>query len=280
MRPVSLLAVVVITMLLPSACAHRGKPVQAASPARRAGDARAAPAPAPARPRLLPAGELPSLDLATRVGAYLARDAVWVAGHPLAVNRDYDFMTALAMESIGPALAARRRRDGNVELARRLAELAPPDDGALLDAFCSARERRTCVDLAGRSLRIYGLLFGEASARLLVVVEVEPGGGSRASQHAALVELADAGGLDARALQDAFATGLVAIANEYSAELPPASAAPTDSASCRLSPATKLTGTIIARSAQYVQLLVPETQRLLCPVGAVIAGPEPGSDPS
>src|ERR1051325_7291257 len=52
--------------------------------------------------------ELTRLDVESRLGAYAARDAVWVPGKPLLVSSEYDMAFAMALEA-GPALAAVKR---------------------------------------------------------------------------------------------------------------------------------------------------------------------------
>src|SRR5258707_1303848 len=67
-----------------------------------------------------PLRDLTGLDMEARLGAYQARDAIWVSGQPLLVNRSYDFALAASDEQGGPALAAMLRRRANVALAERL----------------------------------------------------------------------------------------------------------------------------------------------------------------
>ena len=127
--------------------------------------ATATPLPVPAS-----ASELQALELRERVGAYAARSAAWIPSQPIAVNRDFDFATALGTDS-GAGIAAALRRDKNAALAEQLGQLEAIEPVAAMAHAC-AQERAACAELAPTGVRIYGLLYGEKTARLRVLLEL------------------------------------------------------------------------------------------------------------
>jgi hypothetical protein len=123
------------------------------------------------------------------------------------LNREYDFALSVAELGPAPALAARLRREGNVDLSRRLARVEPIAERALLDRllhYC-ARECRAS------GARVYGVLFGQSLPRLRVVLETTDGLG--ASRQYWLVGPTDHHDALARrgALQRAFDSGLAGL---------------------------------------------------------------------
>lgn len=119
--------------------------------------------------RVVPASDLPKLDLAQHVGSYAAQDAAWVRGQPIVVNRDFDFATAFALD-VGAGVAAAKRQKENGELAAKLASLDSIDSQALLQAQCASRQD-ACARFSGYSIRLFGLLYGQRAACLRVVLE-------------------------------------------------------------------------------------------------------------
>jgi hypothetical protein len=137
--------------------------------------------------QVTPTSDLPKLNLAERVGSYAAQDAAWVRGQPIAVNRDFDFALASALD-IGAGIAAARRQKENVELADKLASLDPIDPQTLLRSQCAARPD-ACARFYGHSLRLFGLLYGQRAARLRVVLEsVGAASGTSAPLYVAISE--------------------------------------------------------------------------------------------
>jgi hypothetical protein len=120
---------------------------------------------------VVPVTELPQLDLVRYVGTYAAQDAVWVRGHPVAVNRDFDFAIALGLDTVGAGIAASRRKAANAGLAEKLAGIEPIDPQKLLATQCAAHPA-ACKRFSGHTICLYGLLFGEHAARLRVVLEL------------------------------------------------------------------------------------------------------------
>lgn len=263
-----------LVVLALTGCVHAAPvPREAAEPRPEPASSTQAPSSATPStgPTLLPLTELPSLDLEARFGGYIARDAAWSAGQPLAINRDFDFGVAMSMQDIGPGLAAKRRRDGNEELANQLAGLAPLDPGALLQMLCDAPPRTTCQQLAAQSVRLYGLLWGDKDARLLVVLEVvEPA--PRFSVHATISDARPlAAFLEPNALGSAFHDGLAALATVIDKTAPPTAT----TGACELSPGAKLAGRVIANEAAFTLLTLdtPSAPRVLCPSDATETTP-------
>jgi hypothetical protein len=218
------------------------------------------------RPILADIGQIAVLDLAQGVTAYQSRDAAWVPGQPLAVNADYDFAMALAIEGAGPGLAVAKRRQSSQALAQRFGALAPLDRDALLRVLCDAPPHTACARFAGRPLLIYGFVFGDREARLQVFVEA---GAAREGEYPA-VSVTDARAVEAflepGALQRAFEDELVSIA----AILERASATTDASGTCKVGGRSSLQGRVIAETTDDVWMLVsePREQRVVCPKNA------------
>lgn len=260
-------AALVLNLALACAC-PRPAPRSAHPPARATQTTSAplqtSPAPSP-RPTLLPIADLPQLDLAARVGPYLSQDAAWVPGQPLAVNRDFDFMLAMSLEGgLGAGLAAKKRQDENRALAQQLAVLPPIDSSALLDALCSAAPQHGCADRAGQSIRIYGLLFGDKEAGLLVVLETQTTG-EPPTLHAVLANATSAWH-EPGTLQRSFARAMLDLARD----LQPASPPTDTTADCQLTAGAKLTGQVLATHADRTVLQIPpQALQLSCPTAAL-----------
>jgi hypothetical protein len=111
------------------------------------------------------------VDLAKMFGSYQSRDALWVPGQLVAVNRDYDYQLA-AVGDAGPALALVRRRTANRALVRELLEMqVEPITPDWLAATLARHFKARKLPAGLEQLRVYGLLFGERSARLQVIAE-------------------------------------------------------------------------------------------------------------
>lgn len=264
-----------LAMILLACACPRPVPISA-----RATPAASAPAPTSAepslRPTLLPIAELPRLDLAARLGAYLSQGAAWVPGQPLAVNRDYDFMLAMSIDSgVGAGLAAKKRQDENRAFAQRLTALSQIDSNALLDALCRAAPQHGCAARAGQGVRIYGLLFGDTDARLLVVLETRSTA-DEPTLHAVLANRGDSAAWhEPGTLQRSFARALYDLAADLEPGPPPTDA----TTACQLTGGAKLAGQIVATHADRTVLLIsPHTLRLSCPTSAL--EPKPAAPPT
>lgn len=220
-----------------------------------------------ALPTLLPFSRLSELNVQQRLSNYEIRDAVWVPNQPILVNRDFDFGVALSLEDIGPAIAVVQRRKANAALAQRLASIPPIDAGRLLHALCRPSPAfDSCAQLAARSLRIYGLLFGEHDARLQVVLEVN-GAEGRPYLYSALTEARPVDAFVTPGVaQAAFTTGLVTMAPWIASGW---EATATDGR-CNIGGAAKLHGKVIQSSPNHILLVIPgeHPRRLLCPSDA------------
>jgi hypothetical protein len=218
----------------------------------------------------LPISELPSLDLSARFDEYLVRDAAWVPGLPLAINRDFDFALAMSLDGIGAGIAAKKRRDANLELAQRLSGVAPLDHDALLQALCAASPA-ACERLAGARVRIYGLLFGEHDARLQVVLEV-----AAAKLEPALYQVVTEAHpvetfLEAGVLLHAFQRATADMASAMFGSASPDTAL----GGCRVGGTAKVEGRLLESTPSHTVLLLerPTTLRVLCPRDAFEALP-------
>jgi hypothetical protein len=175
------------TVLMASACGASTLPPAASATGARARCASLPrahvepPQPSAATPIVAPLSELAGLDLEARFGGYAGRDAQWVRGQPIAVNRAFDFGRALSLEGAGAGLAVVQRRKGNAELAEQLAQLPAIDAAALVAKICAQRPAG-CAAIAGARLRCYAQVFGVKAARVRVVSERVDG----ASQSVAL----------------------------------------------------------------------------------------------
>lgn len=95
----------------------------------------------------------------TSIDPYKLTDAVWLEGRPIAVNRAFDFATAMMMPGLGAGLAAAQRQKANLKDAETLSNLAlPPSAGIALDSY------RQC------GTHVYVLLWSDANAREVLVV--------------------------------------------------------------------------------------------------------------
>ncbi len=257
----------------------------AAVPAERSGGQQARTTASPAAPQpnpgptLSPISELPNLDLAARVGTYLATDAVWVPGQPLAVNRDFDFATAMTMEGIGPALAAAKRKKDNDAFAARLSALPTIDPIVLLHALC-APPGAACETMSNRTARIYGLLFGEHGARLQVFVDVEPTPTAPALSYAAVTAAARAPAyLEHGALEHAFTAALAVISPALALPAARADQTTPSPGRCAIGDQGHIDGALVGAvpaQGRHALIVVSEGQgRLLCPQDAFTAMPAP-----
>lgn len=255
----------IVAALLLTACAHPGPGSLAADRARK--PPVEVPRAASPRPVVSPGTELTRLDLSARLGEYQGRDAAWVPGLPLAVNRDFDFALALSIEGVGPGIAARKRRDANLEFAQRLSEVAAFDAQAQLEALCAASPRFACEHLAGEQVRIYGLLFGERDARLQVVLEIAPVAAERMLYIAVSEARPIAAFLEAGVLQQVFGHAAADLAGSLAESASPDTALST----CMVGGTAKLTGRRLVSRAGHALLLVeePTARKVLCPHDAI-----------
>jgi hypothetical protein len=237
------------------------------------------PAPAPAHgPVVAPLSELTELDLGARVGPYPAQSAAWIRGQPVAVNHDFDFGIALAMEDgMGAGIAAAKRISKNAAFAEQLAKLEPIDPHTLLQRLCSDVPS-ACTKLAGARARIFGLLYGERAARLRVVLERV----DATASDPIYVSISDALTLDDLArpgvLAGAFSRELGRILALIEA---PSQATGAEGGRCAAGDSTTIAGHVIARDGPRVILAAtdPLPARVSCAAGS-FTGDAPTSAPA
>ena len=238
--------------------------------------------PAPPRPALMPVEQLRALDLGTRLGTYQARDAEWVGGQPVVVNRDYDFQLAMSMHyRVGPALAASRRQEANRELAQQVEKMRPIVPAELfaeLERRCEGR----CPELHAETARLYAVLYGTETARLRVVLETDdPRRGSLqlvsvGSPHAA-TEFASEG-----LLRSELDRGLGRL-HALLSEVPSTPTELGDEATlgrCRVGGTESVDGQVIGRSGDNVVMALrasPSPARAACPTEAFLVGQAPSA---
>jgi len=206
----------------------------------------------------------------------MSQDAVWVPGQPLAVNRDFDFALAMSMDAIGPGLAARKRQDANVALAKRLAELPPLEPNALLRSLCPAPPRTACTALTGKQVRIYRLLFGERSARLQLMLEVESSQDD-ASRYGAVTE---AFPIEALHEPEALSKRFLEAAAQTAVALSSAAATGGATGACKAGDGATFEGRVVTATANHAVLLItePRPARIVCPTSAFEAS-QPSAAP-
>jgi hypothetical protein len=224
---------------------------------------------------LTPVSELASLDLGRRLDAYHVRDARWVHGWPLLVNREYDFSIAFGLPNVGPALAAAKRRDANTALASRLASLHPIEPRKLLHHLrgaCGA----SCVAVPHGRSTLYGVLFGVRSARLRLVLE---SGSTRAPLYQAVTSARPLDVLASeRSVEEQFLAAVDALAALIKASTLPVSS--NALATCNVGDRARVRGHLASVDGQVATLVLaaPSAARLSCPVDALER--EPGLHPS
>ncbi len=115
--------------------------------------------------------EIHQLEVESIFGNYLVTDAVWVNGHPLLVNQEFDFAIGIALPDIGLGIAAKKRKDANNDTARKLESMSPI---SLADEFDKAVQscQSNYSGISDFRASILGLLFGEKKARLQMVLEI------------------------------------------------------------------------------------------------------------
>jgi hypothetical protein len=202
--------------------------------------------------------DLPKLSLVERVGSYAAQDAAWVRGQPIAVNRDFDFALASALD-IGAGIAAARRQKENAELAEKLASLDPIDLPTLLRSQCAARPDG-CSRIAGYSIRLFGLLYGQRAARLRVVLEfVGAVDGASAPLYVAISEAHEITDFEQpNVLRSAFETEIGHIVELFE----PSSASESDDR-CATGDSTYVVGKRIDRDASHIVLRASDPTSML-----------------
>jgi len=124
------------------------------------------------RLRFTPVGAIHARRPAALFGPYRGEGAAWVRGCPLAVNRDYDFATALMLPEVGAAVAAQRRQTDNAALAAELSR-APRCDVTRHFLAALAPRPADALRRSRTTLTIYALLFGGEAARLQTFVIAE-----------------------------------------------------------------------------------------------------------
>jgi hypothetical protein len=216
--------------------------------------------------------ELRHLDLEARFGIYQARDAQWVPGQPLVVNRDFDFETAMTLDGAGSGLAVAKRRDGNAALAKQLAGLPPIRPEALLRNLVDPCGDR-CPLMAHGIERIYGVLYGDREARLRIVVEpAQPD--EQPLLYVAVSASRDAATFaDPGVLASAFHAGLATLASKLFLPRPPTEHA-DDDARCVVGDATYVLGQTVVAYGDIVIMTAatPCDVTLLCPRDAYTQG--------
>jgi hypothetical protein len=204
------------------------------------------------------ASELRALDLAARVGTYVAQDAVWISGQPLAVNRDFDFAIAAALDIEGAGIAAAQRRSANVALTRTLERLAAIDPHRLLQARCTVQPA-SCAGLHGHEIRLYGVLFGARSARLRTILEI-----ADATPSARVyVSVSDAMAVSEFEKPDVLRSIFEREIDRVLGLLKVTHAPTAAEAQCPSGDSTSITGQLVARDGLRVMLLASDPQPML-----------------
>jgi hypothetical protein len=112
--------------------------------------------------------------LGTGVDGYDRTDAVWLPHAPVAINRDFDFATAMTLD-IGAGIAAQKRKRENEQVAAQLSGLALDDSmRARLD------ELRAC------GVHAYVLLWGPSDAVDLRIAADRFAAGGKLTAHVVL----------------------------------------------------------------------------------------------
>lgn len=162
-RPAPLSQTILLPLSLCAGCAATMPSPLAASPDT-------SPAERPARCSTDSAGlSVPPLDrepaaaVIARLGTGLPRydrtDAEWLPHAPVAVNEDFDFATAMSLDTIGAGLAAAKRKRDNRAKAEALASVS------------LSRETRASLDRLRRcGTHLYALLWGPTEASTLRLV--------------------------------------------------------------------------------------------------------------
>lgn len=117
-------------------------------------------------------GQIQTIDIKKVFGNYLGQDAVWIHGHPIVINHEYDFELSMSIPGVGSGLAAQKRQEANQKLAQHLVTMPPANlkdvfENAIQDYKTTSNERRELT------IALYGFLFINDEARLQTVLEVK-----------------------------------------------------------------------------------------------------------
>jgi hypothetical protein len=100
---------------------------------------------------------------------YWTTDAVWATPYRILVGSEFDFAIAAALD-IGAGIAAAKRKKQNQDGAKQIAALADLEPAWYFPEASSQYD--LCRVLAGRSVRLYVVLFGDTNAHVQVVLDL------------------------------------------------------------------------------------------------------------
>jgi hypothetical protein len=228
--------------------------------------------------------ELRGLDLVARLGSHRSRGAHWADAQPIILASDFDFALAVAVEGAGAGLAAGRRSHVNAEAAARLAAVEPIRPLDIASLLATQLGQRCHGVLAGRSVRVYGTLYGARRARLTTVVEVA-GAGGQLEQHLSVGAAFEAGVFSHPGLlRQELELGIVHVARSGWAVGAPATAPGLNAeGQCSLGDRATMRGRVVSTQADAVVLDIPRAPfatHVRCPLEAFTRMPLPEASPA
>lgn len=104
--------------------------------------------------------------------SYDITGAVWLADQPLLINKEFNFGAAMSIEGAGVAIAVGMRNNKNEALATELKSMPALNLNARLQGLLTQND----IALAGNTISVFGVLYGQPKAHLRTVIEVYSNG--------------------------------------------------------------------------------------------------------